>query len=63
MIEGVAELTSITGDVLLPWATRIARRYMGDEQGETNGKRSGVPGEILVRVTPTHVIWQKDIAS
>lgn len=63
MIEGMAELTSITGDALLPWATRIARRYMGDAQGETYGKRNAVPGEVLVRMTPTRVIWQKDIAS
>lgn len=63
VIEGTAEVTSITGDALIPWATRIASRYMGDDQGAAYGKRNGIAGELLVRVTPTHVIWRKDVAS
>jgi len=44
------------------WATRIAARYMGSELAEQYGARNGVPGELLVRVTLTKVIFAKDIA-
>ena len=44
------------------WATTIAGRYMGDELAETYGARNGVPGEVLVRVTPTKVITAHDLA-
>lgn len=36
---------------------------MGEDQAEAFGKRNGVPGEVLVRVTPTRVIFEKDVAS
>ncbi len=44
------------------WATRIAGRYMGAAQAATFGARNGVPGEILVRVQPTRIIGQGDVA-
>jgi len=61
MVEGTATLSSDL-NALLHWATRIAERYMGEDLAETYGKRNGVPGEWLVRVTPTRVIFEKDIA-
>ena len=61
MVEGAATLSPDL-DALLHWATRIGRRYMGEDLAETYGKRNGVPGELLVRVTPTRVIFEKDIA-
>jgi len=61
MVEGTATLSSDL-NALLHWATRIAERYMGEDLAETYGKRNGVPGELLVRVTPTRVIFEKDIA-
>lgn len=61
MIEGTARLDRAAPD-LLQWSTRIAARYMGAEQGDAYGKRNAVPGEMLVRVTPTHVIAESDIA-
>jgi hypothetical protein len=36
---------------------------MGEELAETYGKRNGVPGEMVVRVTPIKVVFEKDIAS
>ena len=45
------------------WATRIAARYMGDEQAVAYGERNGVAGEILVRVSPTKIIGQASIAA
>jgi len=44
------------------WATRIAGRYMGVDRAEEYGRRNGVEGELLVRVTPTRIIFQKDVA-
>jgi hypothetical protein len=47
---------------VLAWATRIAARYMGADQAEAYGRRNAVPGEALVRVTPTKIIAEKDVA-
>lgn len=46
----------------LRWATEIARRYMGDEVAEAYGRRNAVEGEWLLRLTPTKIVAQKDIA-
>jgi hypothetical protein len=35
---------------------------MGADQAEAFGKRNAVPGELLVRITPTKIIAWKDIA-
>lgn len=61
IVEGAAELIDDL-DALKMWATRIAARYMGSELAEQYGVRNGVPGELLVRVTLTKVIFAKDIA-
>ncbi|HMQ31590.1 MAG TPA: PPOX class F420-dependent oxidoreductase [Chloroflexaceae bacterium] len=61
IVEGLAALSE-DPDELRAWATRIAGRYMGADQAETYGRRNGVPGEILVRVTPTRLVGQADIA-
>ncbi len=62
MIEGTASWHT-DAKALLHWATRIGGRYMGEERAEEYGKRNGVPGELLVRVTPTRVRFEKEIAS
>ena len=49
-------------DELLTWAARIGRRYMGADRAEEFGRRNGVPGELLVRLRPTRVIAEADIA-
>ncbi|MCV7216754.1 PPOX class F420-dependent oxidoreductase [Mycobacterium crocinum] len=49
-------------DELLDTATRIAARYMGADRAEEFGRRNGVPGELVVRVTPTKVIKAFDVA-
>ncbi len=36
---------------------------MGEDLAEAYGKRNGVPGELLVRMTPTRVVFEKNIAS
>jgi PPOX class probable F420-dependent enzyme len=61
ILEGAATLSEEPA-ALLHWATRIAGRYMGSAQAEAYGRRNGVPGELLVRVTPTRVVAQANIA-
>jgi PPOX class probable F420-dependent enzyme len=44
------------------WATRIGGRYMGADRAEEFGARNGVPGELVVRLSPTRVVGQRDLA-
>jgi PPOX class probable F420-dependent enzyme len=44
------------------WATRLGGRYMGPDRAEQFGARNAVPGELLIRVTPTRVVAERDIA-
>lgn len=60
LIEGTATLSEDL-EALRYWATRIAGRYMGQEQAEAFGQRNGVAGELLVRVRPSRVHGQGDI--
>lgn len=60
-VDGTATVDPDAHDVLA-WATRIAARYMGADQAEAYGRRNAVPGEALVRVTPTKIIAEKDVA-
>ncbi|MCL9798300.1 PPOX class F420-dependent oxidoreductase [Frankia sp. AgKG'84/4] len=60
-LSGPVRLSEDLGEVAL-WATRIAARYMGAERAAAYGQRNGVPGELLVRLTPTSVVAQRDIA-
>lgn len=60
-VQGIAELSE-DPDALLAVATRIGGRYMGEDRAAEFGKRNGVPGELLVRVTPTKVIKAFNIA-
>ena len=47
---------------MLEWSTRIAVRYMGPELAEQYGRRNAVPGELLVRLRPTHVATEAGVA-
>jgi PPOX class probable F420-dependent enzyme len=62
LFEGTAEMTRATSEEMLPWTTRIARRYMGNALAESYGKRNAVIDELLVRVTPTKVVAQRNIS-
>jgi len=54
--------TSTDADDLSYWATRIGGRYMGSARAEEYGRRNGVPPEMVVRVTPAHVVAKVDVA-
>jgi hypothetical protein len=60
--DGIAEINK-EPDLreLLKWATKIAGRYMGQDNAEDYGKRNAVKGEFLVRIRPTKIIAQKDM--
>ena len=60
-VEGDATWTDDLAEVA-PWAARIGGRYMGADRAEEFGARNGVPGELLVRVTPTRVVAARDVA-
>jgi PPOX class probable F420-dependent enzyme len=49
-------------ETMLPLSVRIAARYMGEGQAEEFGRRNAVPGELLVRLRPSHVVAVADMA-
>lgn len=61
MLEGTATLLDDLEQLKL-WATRIAARYMGPDLAEAFGNRNAVPGELVVRITPTRVIFKDKVA-
>lgn len=62
---------AVEGDVTLSedpaalrhWATVIGGRYMGADRAEEYGRRNGVPGELLARLSPTRIIGRSEIAT
>jgi len=60
IIQGVAKLFDKHKD-LLKWNTVFGNRYMGKELAEVYGKRNAVEGSLLVEVTPTKMISNKDV--
>jgi PPOX class probable F420-dependent enzyme len=61
LIDGEAEIIEDLTEVRA-WAARIGGRYMGAERADEFGARNGVPGELLVRVTPTNVVAKAAVA-
>ena len=61
MVEGPVELSTDV-DELRRVATQIGRRYMGAERAEEFGARNAAKGELLVRLRPTHVLAEADLA-
>lgn len=61
MLDGTVELID-DPEVVRAWATRIGGRYMGLDRAEEYGARNGVPGELVVRFTPTHAVSAADVA-
>ena len=62
-IFGVAKIVPYRQKEILRWATKIAERYMGKSKAEAYGKRNSGEGEVLVRIMPTRIIVEKDIAA
>jgi PPOX class probable F420-dependent enzyme len=62
IVEGTAANSGADQRELVSWAARIGGRYMGADRAEEYGKRNGVPGELVMRLTPTKIIAEVDIA-
>ncbi|MFL6356618.1 MAG: PPOX class F420-dependent oxidoreductase [Nitrososphaeraceae archaeon] len=62
-VYGRAKTQQYKPNELVKWATKIAGRYMGRKNAESYGKRNSAEGELLVRVKPTRIIAEKDIAA
>ncbi len=60
-VEGTAALSEDL-EALKYWAKKIGGRYMGEALAERYGERNAVPGELLVRITPTRIIFARNIA-
>jgi PPOX class probable F420-dependent enzyme len=61
VITGTATWSDDLDDVRA-WAARIGGRYMGADRAVEYGERNGVPGELLVRLRPDHVVAYRDVA-
>ena len=62
LVQGTVEIDKSAKN-LKDWTTRIAGRYMGEDQAQAFGKRNAVPGEWLVRLKPEKIVAQKEIAA
>jgi PPOX class probable F420-dependent enzyme len=60
-VEGTATWSD-DRDEVRAWATRLGGRYMGADAAASYGERNAVPGELVVRVTPSHVVSARDVA-
>ncbi len=54
VIDGIATVSQ-DPEELLRSATVIGGRFMGQDRAEEYGRRNAVPGELVVRVRPTHI--------
>jgi hypothetical protein len=61
-IDGIADIISDKPTEIFTWAKIIAARYMGNDKAEEYGRRNSSEGELLIKIKPTKVIGQKDIA-
>lgn len=62
VVYGTAKIHRYKQRELFRFATKIAQRYMGREKAELYGRRNSTEGEVLVRIKPTRIIAEKDIA-
>jgi PPOX class probable F420-dependent enzyme len=61
IVEGTVTISE-DPDELLAWATVLGGRYMGDDVADQYGRRNAVAGELVVRVTPTRLVGERDLA-
>ncbi|GAB2478409.1 PPOX class F420-dependent oxidoreductase [Jatrophihabitans fulvus] len=55
-VTGRVEIVDGDVEAMLPWATRLGGRYMGEENAEQFGRRNAVPDELLVRLVPDKIV-------
>ena len=62
-IFGTAKIYPYNQKEVLKWAIKIAERYMGKKNAKAYGRRNSSEGAVLVKINPTKIIAEKDIAS
>jgi len=60
-IEGVARLIDDLAECRHV-STHLGAKYMGPDRAEEFGQRNGVPGELVVRVRPTRIFGEANVA-
>ena len=61
LVEGTVTLSEDLAE-MLPLSIAIAARYVGEKLAEQYGRRNAVPGELLVRLTPSKIVAIDDLA-
>ncbi len=63
-LDGVATTRTYDDDPadMLLWARSTCERYVGSESADAFARRNAVPGELLVRVSPTRLVGQFGVA-
>jgi PPOX class probable F420-dependent enzyme len=61
-ISGNAKLIPYKQKEVLKWATKIAERYVGKKNAKAYGERNSGEGSVLVRIRPTKIIAEKNLA-
>jgi PPOX class probable F420-dependent enzyme len=61
-IFGTAKIYPYKQKEVFKWARKIAERYMGKKNAEAYGRRNSGEGEVLVRIKPTRILAEKNIA-
>ncbi|ADG78605.1 PPOX class putative F420-dependent enzyme OS=Tsukamurella paurometabola (strain ATCC 8368 / DSM/ CCUG 35730 / CIP 100753 / JCM 10117 / KCTC 9821 / NBRC 16120 / NCIMB 702349 / NCTC 13040) OX=521096 GN=Tpau_1993 PE=4 SV=1 [Tsukamurella paurometabola] len=56
-VQGIADIIDQDPEYLLKICTACGARYMGPERAEEFGRRNAVPGEVIVRIRPTRVLF------
>jgi len=62
-IFGTAKISPYRQKEVLKWATKIAERYMGKRNAEVIGRRNSGEGSVLIRIKPTRILAEKNIAA
>jgi PPOX class probable F420-dependent enzyme len=63
ILNGIAEIDQHPKyDELLRLTSRIAKRYMGEENAQKYGKRNAVKGEYIIKIKPSKIIAHKDVS-
>lgn len=63
ILNGIAKIDHYPKyDELLRLTSRIAKRYMGEENAQKYGKRNAVKGECIIKIKPSKIIAQKNVS-
>ncbi len=61
-VWGIAKIKRVKQKELFKWTSKIAERYMGKRNAQVYGRRNSTEGGVLVRIKPTKIIAEKNVA-